>query len=83
MARAHLRGAELKELARTLAFPRRSGSAGAERIVGLVADRLRRTGLEVAVEPFSFDLRPARRALRLVLVGSAVLLGAAGWTVEP
>jgi hypothetical protein len=35
-------------------------------------------GLEVRVEEFSYDIRPAIRAIRFVLVSSAVLIGTAG-----
>jgi acetylornithine deacetylase/succinyl-diaminopimelate desuccinylase-like protein len=82
MVRNHLRGEDLRRLADELAFPRRAGSEGSERIVGLVAGRLRQAGLEVSVEPFGFDLAPARRALQLLLLGCALLVGGAGLVVQ-
>ncbi len=82
MVRNHLRGEDLQQLAGELAFPRRAGSEGSERIVGLVAGRLRQAGLEVSVEPFGFDLAPARRALQQLLLGCALLVGGAGLVVQ-
>ncbi len=63
------------EIARGLAFPRYPGTEGDERAIAMVAGHLRDAGLEVAVEEFSYDVRPAFRAL------TAVLLVAAAFTV--
>lgn len=65
--------------ARALAFPRYPGTAGDQRAIDLVADGLREAGLDVAVEEFSYDIRPAFRALRSVLSGLAVLLAVSGF----
>lgn len=63
-------------VARRLAFPRYPGTEGDERAIRLVADELRSAGLEVAVETFTYDVRPAFRALRSVLAFCAVLFAA-------
>lgn len=62
--------------ARRLAFPRYPGTEGDERAIRLVADELRAAGLEVAVEEFSYDVRPAFRALRALLSTCALLFAA-------
>lgn len=60
-----------------IAFPRYPGSAGDRRAIALVAAKLRERGLETVVEPFRYDLRPALVALRVLLVGAALAVGAA------
>lgn len=69
-------------LAEELSFPRYPGTAGDLEAIGLVSRRLRDTGLEVAVEWFTYELAPALRALRALLIGSALLFGAAGLLAE-
>jgi hypothetical protein len=64
--------------ARALAFPRYPGTEGGRRAIEGVAGRLRAAGLAVAVEEFSYDLRPAWRALRGMLGGCALAVAAAG-----
>jgi hypothetical protein len=64
--------------ARELAFPRASGTPGNRRACRLVADKLREAGLDVAEEEFSYDLRPALRALRAALLVAAAFVGSAG-----
>ena len=64
--------------AHELAFPRYPGTPGDERAMALVEGWLGETGLEVRRQPFTYDVRPAFRALRLLLVGAALLLLAAG-----
>jgi len=64
--------------ARELAFPRASGTPGNRRACLLVADKLRQAGLDVAAEEFSYDLGPALRALRTVLIVAGSLVGGAG-----
>lgn len=64
--------------ARKLAFPRYPGTPGNERAMALVEEWLGETGLEVSRQPFTYDVRPAFRALRLLLIGGAILLSAAG-----
>ncbi len=67
-----------REAAR-LAFPRYPGTEGDRRAIALLEESLAAAGLEVSREPFSYDVRPAFRALRVLLVGVALLLAAAGW----
>jgi len=64
--------------ARALAFPRYPGTEGGRRAIEGVAARLRAAGLAVAVEEFSYDLRPAWRALRGMIGGCALAVAAAG-----
>ncbi len=64
--------------AHALAFPRYPGTEGDRRAIERVAGRLREAGLEVSVEPFSYDLRPALRATRAVLLVTALLVTAGG-----
>ncbi len=64
--------------AHALAFPRYPGTDGDRRAIELVEAKLRKTGLEVAREGFSYDIRPAFRALRLLMLGAALLVGGAG-----
>ncbi len=59
------------EIARALAFPRYPGTEGDERAIAMVAGHLRDAGLDVAVEEFSYDIRPAFRALTTVLLVAA------------
>ncbi len=69
--------------ARELAFPRYPGTPGDERAMALVERWLRETGLAVARQPFTYDVRPAFRALRGLLIGAALLLLVAGLLVVP
>ncbi len=64
--------------ARALAFPRYPGTEGDRRALALVESKLRQTGLEVVRERFSYDIRPAFRALRALMLGAALLVGGAG-----
>ena len=68
--------------ARRLAFPRYPGTPGDARAIELVEAALRDAGLKVERESFSYDIRPAFSALRLLLAGEALLLLAAGWLAE-
>lgn len=65
--------------ARALAFPRYPGTEGDVRAIALVRQKLEEAGLEVERQDFSYDIRPAFRALRALLVGAALLVGGAGW----
>jgi hypothetical protein len=60
-----------------IAFPRYPGSEGDRRATEIVRHKMLDAGLEVEVEGFSYDIRPAFRAIRLVLLASAVLVLAA------
>jgi hypothetical protein len=64
--------------ARALAFPRYPGTSGDARAMALVERGLSRAGLAVERQSFSYDIRPAFRALRLLLIGAAILLLAGG-----
>jgi hypothetical protein len=44
----------------------------------MIREALAEAGLEVSEQAFSYDIRPAERALRLLLVGLALLTAAAG-----
>ncbi len=68
--------------ARALSYPRYPGTEGDRRAIARVAEALEAAGLEVAVEEFSYDVRPAFRALKAMLAGSAALLAAAGFLVD-
>ena len=72
-------GQRILENATELAFPRHSGTAGDARMIAILEQRLRAFGLETAVEPFSYDIRPALWALRATLAAGALLVAAAGW----
>ena len=60
--------------ARELAFPRYPGTPGDARALDLVEAWLGESGLAVVRQPFSYDVRPAFRALRALMIGAAVLL---------
>lgn len=71
MSSRSIDGRALYERALQLAFPRSSGTEGDERAITLVRSWFEGAGLEVAEEKFSYDVRPAFRALRLLLLASA------------
>jgi hypothetical protein len=71
-------GAAIVADARAIAFPRYPGTDGCRRAQAIVADWFRASGLDVAEEPFRYDIRPAFRAIRLIALSSALLLGGAG-----
>jgi hypothetical protein len=64
--------------ARELAFPRYPGTDGDRQAIELVTRWFRNTGLETEVEWFSYDIAPAFRALRTMLVVTAGLVALAG-----
>jgi hypothetical protein len=72
-------GRKIFEEAAELAFPRYPGSEGDTRAIGWLEEKIRAIGLETSLQWFSYDLRPAQRALRLVLVASAALVAPAGF----
>lgn len=67
-------GERILDRARRLAFPRYAGTEGCVRAQAMVAGWFRDAGLEVTEEPFSYDIRPAFRAIRGVLVSAAILV---------
>lgn len=70
--------ARLLEEATALSFPRYPGTEGDARAIELVRARLAETGLETAIERFRYDVRPAWRTLRLLLVALAAAVALAG-----
>jgi acetylornithine deacetylase/succinyl-diaminopimelate desuccinylase-like protein len=66
------------EVAREIAFPRYPGTEGDRRAMDLLEARLRQSGLEVSRQDFSYDLRYPFRALRSLLAGCGLSVGAAG-----
>lgn len=83
MTREPLVGRIIYERAQGLAFPRYPGTEGDRRAIDIVRGWLEAAGLEVAEETFDYDVRPAFRALRLMLLGSAALVaGSASVALE-
>jgi acetylornithine deacetylase/succinyl-diaminopimelate desuccinylase-like protein len=76
-------GERIQSEARALAFPRCSGSEGDVRAIEMVAGWLREAGLEVSCEEFTYDISPAFRALRLLLLGTGLLVTFAGILAQP
>ena len=72
-------GRQILADAAELAFPRYPGTDGDRRAIRWVGDRLRTIGFETSVEEFSYDIRPAQRALQAVMVAGAVMIAAAGF----
>ncbi len=69
--------ARIMDDARALAFPRYPGTEGDARAIAFVEGAMREAGLEVECEEFSYDIRPAFRALRTLMISAAVLVGLA------
>lgn len=76
MTRPPLIGRVVYARAQELAFPRYPGTEGDRRAIEIVRGWFEAAGLEVVEESFDYDVRPAFRALRLLLVGSALLVAA-------
>lgn len=68
--------------AQELAFPRYPGTDGDRRAIEVVAEWFDTAGLEVSRETFTYDVRPAFRALRLLLLGSAALVALSAGLAE-
>ncbi len=68
--------------AHAVAYPRYPGTEGDRRAIRWVAGKLEAAGLEVTSEEFTYDIRPAFRAIRVFLVAVALLLAAAGLLAE-
>lgn len=77
MPAEELDGGVIRDRALRLAFPRYPGTDGDARAIELVRSWFEVEGLEVTEERFSYDVRPAFRALRLLLLSSAVAVAAA------
>ncbi|TNF70995.1 MAG: M28 family peptidase [Acidobacteria bacterium] len=69
--------------ASALAFPRYPGTEGDQRAIEMVAGWLREAGLEVSCEEFTYDIGPAFRALRVLLLGTGLLVAVAGILAQP
>jgi hypothetical protein len=61
-----------------LAFPRYPGTEGDARAISWLEGRFLGLGLQTTLQWFTYDLGPAQRALRAVLVTSALLVAAVG-----
>lgn len=61
------------QFAQDLSFPRYPGTEGDRHAIRRVTEDLQETGLDVAVEEFTYDVRPAFRALRTVCLACAFL----------
>jgi len=72
-------GKRIFDEAAELAYPRYPGSDGDARAIAWLEERVRAIGLETTLQRFSYDLGPAQRALRAVLLMSALLVAAAGF----
>jgi acetylornithine deacetylase/succinyl-diaminopimelate desuccinylase-like protein len=64
-----------------LAFPRYPGTDGDARAIVWLEHRFKALGLETSLQWFSYDLGPAQRTLKFVLVLSAGLVAAAGFAI--
>ena len=78
MSDTNFDGAAIVADAKSIAFPRYPGTDGCRRAQAIVAGWFRAAGLDVAEEPFRYDIRPAFRAIRAIALSSALLLGGAG-----
>ncbi|MCW8985113.1 MAG: M28 family metallopeptidase [Thermoanaerobaculales bacterium] len=67
--------------AAALAFPRYPGTEGDAKAISLLESRFQETGLETTLQWFTYDLAPAQRALRVVLMASAMLVAVAGFVM--
>ena len=83
MADPAIDGRVLYDRAQELAFPRYPGTEGDRRAIEIVRSWFSAAGLEVSEEAFSYDVRPAFRALRTLLaVCAALVSGSALWARE-
>ena len=72
-------GQSVFEDAAALSFPRYPGTEGDDRAISWVEERMRERSLETTLEWFTYDIRPAQRALQTTMVASALLVAAAGF----
>ena len=72
-------GRSIFEDAAALSFPRYPGTDGDARAIAWVEEKMRAVGLETTLEWFTYDIRPAQRALRIVMVAGALLVAASGF----
>ncbi|MBD3856280.1 MAG: M28 family peptidase [Acidobacteria bacterium] len=71
-------GSRIFDNAVELAFPRYPGTAGDAKAISWLESRFQKIGLETTLQWFTYDLGPAQRALRAVLVAGALLMAVAG-----
>jgi len=76
-------GKQIFDEAAELAFPRYPGTEGDARAISWLESRFLETGLQTKLQWFTYDLGPAQRALRVVLVASAMLVAVAGFVTTP
>jgi acetylornithine deacetylase/succinyl-diaminopimelate desuccinylase-like protein len=72
-------GRRIFDDAAALAFPRYPGTAGDTKAIAWLEERMQEIGLDTSLEWFSYDIRPAERALRAVMVVGAILVVASGF----
>jgi hypothetical protein len=72
-------GQSIFDDAAALSFPRYPGTDGDARAIFWVEERMGETGLETTLEWFTYDIRPAQRALQTVMVAGALLAASAGF----
>jgi acetylornithine deacetylase/succinyl-diaminopimelate desuccinylase-like protein len=72
-------GRSIFEEAAALSFPRYPGTDGDARAIAWVEEKMRDLGLETTIEWFSYDIRPAQRALQIVMIAGAILIASAGF----
>ncbi len=65
--------------AAAIAYPRYPATEGDAKAISWLESRFREMGLEATLQWFTYDLRPAQRALQSVLVASAFFVAAAGF----
>ena len=71
-------GRTIFEEAAALSFPRYPGTDGDAKAISWVEEKMRAIGLDPYLEWLSYDIRPAQRALQLVMVVGALLVALAG-----
>ena len=76
-------GKQIFDDAVELAFPRYPGTGGDAKAISWLESRFQEMGLETTLQIFTYDLGPAQRALRVVLVVSAMLVAVAGFVITP
>jgi acetylornithine deacetylase/succinyl-diaminopimelate desuccinylase-like protein len=65
--------------AAALAYPRYPASDGDAKAISWLESRFEEMGLKTTLQWFAYDLRPAQRALQLVLLSSAIFFALAGF----
>ena len=76
-------GKQIFDDAAELAFPRYPGTDGDAKAISWLESRFQEMGLDTTLQIFTYDLEPAQRVLRVVLVTSAMLVAVAGFVTTP